>query len=111
MTRETQYKDGRRERISSGLQLAVDHLKRHGQADLHTLCRAIGYHKSAETLANALRNYAYHHGYVYEITICGRKHGTWGYREPVIPERMQRSIMDVPPLDMRCLGRPIIVVR
>ena len=111
MTRETQYKNGERRRISNGLQAAIDHLQRVGQATLHDLCSAICYQKPPHFLAHALRKYGQDHGRVYEVTVCGRKMGTWAYREPVIPERMQRAILDVPPLDMRVLGRPIIVVR
>ena len=110
--RETQYKNGERRRLSNGLQNAIDYLKHHqGAASLHDICRSIGYTKGATNLANCLRNYAFNHGTIHEVTVCGRKMGTWAYREPVISERMQRSIMDIPPLDMRCLGRPIIVVR
>ena len=90
---------------------AAEYVKAHGTATTDMLVDVLGYPSGAKRLQQALRAFCVDHPNLYEVAVCGRKTGTWAWREPKIPERMRRSILDVPPLDMRVLGRPVIVVR
>lgn len=107
----TQYVDGERIRLSPSTRAAVEYLERVGQASLQDIVRAIAYKNGAHNLSQALRIYAENHGKIHQVTICGKAMGTWRYREPVVSERARRSLLTLPALDVRCLGRPIIVVR
>ena len=92
-------------------ELAAAYVKTHGTATINQLVDVLGYPSGAKRLQQALRAFCVDHPALYEETTCGRKHGVWRWREPQIPDRMRRSILDVPPLDVKCLGRPIIPVR
>ena len=98
-------------RLRTNTERAAAYLKEHGSGSIQDIARAIGWRKSANALNLMLIQYIEHYPNLYQVRTCGRQFGMWAYRERVIPERMQRSIMDIPPLDTRCLGRPIIVVR
>lgn len=92
---------------------AVAYIREKGSATVIELIRAVKYDRSAKDLIAGLTFYAEHNGEIY------RQQSSDGSRDPnyqrwnrigLLAERPYRCLPNGP-LDMKCLGRPIIPVR